>query len=655
MQARQSQQLPEQSLEQPLRQANWCGIGWDSQNGDVEFTLAATGDSFPHENIQYVGETAGYDTLFDHIRPFLQASDLAYTNFDGAMLANSPISGYPNFNYNPALATALRDAGIALVSTANNHILDRGSEGLDATLRVLSEAGIQQHGTSITGTTAAPYLLIPLQRDGVTLRIGFISASWGTNGIPDPYNQVNLLFQSNDYGQQGGIRQSILDAVAQARRETDIVIVATHWGYEYQFYPDQTQIDGARALAAAGADLILGAQSHTLQPVDVIDTGSRRTLVIYSLANFIASQGAFQDSFYSATSVVFYVGMLRRADGSAAITGYRYLPTLMIDADTRPAPLPADDPATLAHVRLMMRDPGGIRQVSGDPGLLEERVEICPALRLPGSSELLRGDFAQLYQTLGGDSLRPVEDALRVFGMPLQPVKQGYRGDCSGLGDILLTEHARLELHPEADWPYRVVGSPLGVWALAQQHPELRPDVQTELRSQVFAQPAFEQFFYANGAVPVFGYPITSGIQEQSQGALRSIQYFERARFELDQNGGVILAALGRLFANTPLCPEIAPTSLPSGTDQQTAQPALPTLALATASLPANQPAPSATIARVAQAQAAPDISEGSAQSDSAVENRADLWVIWLGRLLPIGLVIELILIGSWLWQRQRR
>ena len=68
----------------------------------------------------------------------------------------------------------------------------------------------------------------------------------------------------------------------------------------------------------AGADIILGAQSHTLQPVDLIDLGSRKTLVIYSLANFLASQGAFQAQSFAATSVIFYVGLARDARLPAA-------------------------------------------------------------------------------------------------------------------------------------------------------------------------------------------------------------------------------------------------------------------------------------------------------------------------------------------------
>jgi hypothetical protein len=547
-------------LDQPLRQANWCGA---ARPGDAHFTLAATGDTFPHENIQAVGEAQGYESLFDHIRPFLRASDLAYTNFDGAMLAGSPYSGYPAFNYNPALGPALRGAGIGLVSTANNHILDRGPEGLDATLQVLAAVGIQQHGTAPSGQQRPPYLPLVLRRGADTLRIGFVSASWGTNGIPDPGGQVNLLWQSDEYGQQGGLRQSVLDAVAQARRESDIVVVAAHWGYEYQFYPDAAQVDGARQLAAAGADLILGAQSHTLQPVDVIDVDGRRALVIYSLANFLASQGAFQDPYYSATSVVFYVGLVRHADGSAGVTGYRYLPTLMIDGDTRPAPLPLDDGDALAHVRLMMRDPGGALQVPPDPAALPARVEVCPVLALPGVEQPISGDFAQLYRMLGGQAPQPIERAIEALGLPLSPPSRGMSGDCAEQVDILLTERARLELHAGAAWPYRVVGTPLGVAAFRMRYPGTAFAARTDLGPEAFADPAFAQFFFDHGGVPIFGYPISAGLRE-GRGAgtgEATVQYFERALFERS-DGGVALAPLGRtLGGEAPWCAGPAPAS----------------------------------------------------------------------------------------------
>jgi hypothetical protein len=547
------------ALGEALLWANMCGAG---DPRDVHFTIAATGDTFPHENIQAAGEANGYDSLFDYVRPFLKAADVAYTNFDGAMLEGSPYTGYPAFNFNPRLADALRGAGIGLVSTANNHILDRGPAGLDATLGVLARAGIAQHGAvtmaeAQSGAPRPPYLPLVLTRDGVSITVGFISATWGTNGIPDPHGQVNLLWHSNSYGSQGGVRQSVLDAVAQASRETDLVVVAAHWGAEYQFYPQPYQVEGAQRLAEAGADIILGAQSHTLQPVDVIDTAGRKTLVIYSLANFLASQGAFQNPYYSATSVVFYAGVVREPGGDVRVTGYRYLPTIHVDADTRPAPIPpAGYEGVIDHVRLIMRDFDGARQVPHDPAQFGGRVEVCPSI---GFSEVpgvrLGGDFAQHYITLGsGVTPREPRETLAVLGLPLGPPASGPAGDCAGETTVLYTDRQRLELDPGAAWPYRVVGTRLGVEALLRRH-GAPPQPLADALGNPLPDERFRVFYQRYGGLPVFGYPISIALDEPGAGGdATTVQYFERARLELllgadpaaDPLGAVRVAPLGR-------------------------------------------------------------------------------------------------------------
>lgn len=571
------------SFDQPLLMVNRCGSGIA---GETHFTIVATGDTFPHENIQAVGESQGYDSLFEHIRPYLQAADLGYTNFDGAMLVSSPYSGYPTFNYNPALASALKNAGIDLVSTANNHILDRGPEGIDATLQVLDQAGILHHGAvsqqAAQNAERPNYLAITLKRDGVELKVAFLSLSWGTNGIPDPFSQVNLLWESNSYGQQGQVRQSVLGMVAQAQQEADIVIVAAHWGYEYQFLPDAGQIEGARQLTAAGADIILGAQSHTLQPVDIVEANGRQALVIYSLANFIASQGSFQADYYSATSVLFYIGLVKRPDGSMGVTGYRYLPTLMIDNDTRPAPLPEDQSAVLAHVRKQMRDPSGLRQVPSDLQQLGERVEVCPVLRFSETPAIpVGGDFAQHLLTLGGGITPYGPEAVRaVWGLPLEKVRSSITGDCASFTNVLLTERQRLELQPNLPWPYRVTGTQIGA-AIYQQRYGREPERRTELNT-AFAHPLFASFFQQYGGLAVFGYPISDGFEESNSGQQRFVQYFERARFELVPNSdpnnlleAVELGLLGREFGGieTMCGPEKLPAPNPfAPTDQSSGQ-----------------------------------------------------------------------------------
>ncbi len=642
-------------LDTPLPAANMCGAG---HPGDTHFTFAATGDTFPHENIQAVGESRGYDYLFDRIRPFLQAADIGYTNFDGAMLAGSPYTGYPTFNYNPALAPALKNAGIGLVSTANNHIMDRGPQGLDATLGVLEQAGILQHGAvpSSTGDQPRPpYLPITLTRDGVGITIGFLSFTWGTNGIPDPYNQVNLLWESNVYGQQGNVLPSVLEAIAQARRETDLVIVAAHWGYEYQFYPDGSQIEGAAQMAAAGADVILGAQPHTLQPVDILDTNGRKTLVLYSLANFIASQGAFQDPFFSATSVIFYVGIIRDAEGNVRVSGYRYLPMMMTDFDTRPAPIPRDGFTHLhTHVQRMLRDPGGVHRLNPDPPAPEEHIEVCPDLVLPTTPDQpVGGDFARHIATLGSATPHSPAEMPALFGAPLGPVVTELTGDCRHTTSVLYTERQRLELHPGEEWPYRIVGTRIGTEIYKQRYGVTQVEPRQDIAGTAIANERFRAFFAQYGGLPVFGYPISDELIEVDTvtGQSQRVQYFERARFELIADAPkaaplleqVQLGLLGREYAGivaqcgTPLV-RISPPSIPSV--QPSEQPAVAAPA-ATEHLPPNavQSGQVSTIAPPATAPADP----------AGTTSRSG------GRLLLLAFLITLLNVGFPAVRRYRR
>ncbi len=565
-------------LDQPLLSLNRCGSG---DPDETHFTLAATGDTFPHRNIQARAEAQGYDWLFDEVRPFLQAADLAYTNLDGPMLAGTEYSDYPRFNYNPALATALRNTGISLVSTANNHILDRGPPGVDATLEVLAANALRSHGAVPSGATERPpFLPITLTRGDVSITIGFIAATWGTNGLPDPYEQVNLLYATTSYASQGGVRQSLLDAVAAAAAATDLVLVAPHWGFEYESYPHESQLEAARRLTAAGADIILGAQSHTLQPVDRVESGGRQSLVIYSLANFLASQGAFQQQYFSATSVIFYVGLARAPDGSVRVTGYRYLPTIHIDNDTRPAPLrPGMDDRALTHVRTIMRDPEGLRQLPADPPP-NGWVEVCPSLLLAEAAQQpIPGDFAQHYVTLGNQRPRPLTEAITALGLPLGPPTIELAGDCTTTVPVLYTERQRLELYPDQPWPYRVIGTQVGVYAFQQRYPDRSAERRTNLSDPAaFADSRFQAFYEQYGGLNLFGYPISGALNEDhpETGVPTTVQYFERARFELATNAApgaplnaqVYLGLLGRELqhggAANALCGRATLAAIPS-------------------------------------------------------------------------------------------
>lgn len=146
----------------------------------------------------------------------------------------------------------LKMLNVVCVSLANNHILDCGREGLENTVKLLDELGIYHSGAGLTEAQAAPVIF---QLAG--LRVAFAAyVHPSTNPKADSYTDIFL---------------NIFDPVAAAREistlrpQADIVIVSIHWGNDYSFYHEEWQSDAARAMADAGADLIMGHHSHTLQ------------------------------------------------------------------------------------------------------------------------------------------------------------------------------------------------------------------------------------------------------------------------------------------------------------------------------------------------------------------------------------------------------
>jgi poly-gamma-glutamate capsule biosynthesis protein CapA/YwtB (metallophosphatase superfamily) len=522
-------------LTQPLTGFNSCGAG--SSGGDTYFTIAAVGDLLLHYNIIDTANRLGYDYLFDKVRPYLQAADLTYANHEGTSNPNAPYSGdFPIFNYDPRLAKAAAKAGIDIVSTANNHAMDSGPGGVDATIQSLEAAGLAYHGTTARNAKRQPYQTFELKKNGVTVKGSFLSYTWGTNGIPDPYGQVNELWDSN-----GRVRQSVKDDIAQARRDTELVMVAVHWGNEYEFSPGSQQIQGAKELTAAGADIILGDHPHTLQPVDLIESGGRQAMLIYSLGNFIAAQQRYQAESYTQTSLIFYLGITRQADGKIVLNGYRYLP-IYIENDTRPAPILAGAyPDAYRHILSEMRDPNGLRVVKPDEPTAEPVIPVCPQYTFAEKPGLaIPGDFAQYFATLGtGDKPYALAQSLALIGFPTSQVVDGPSGDCTTTAKILYTERARLELQPGVTWPFRVVGTQLGTLVYFKKYkpPFDSPDAiprRQDLKGNAIANQRFKNFFNAYGGLTMFGYPISDELTETDPdtGKTKIVQYFERARFE---------------------------------------------------------------------------------------------------------------------------
>jgi poly-gamma-glutamate synthesis protein (capsule biosynthesis protein) len=156
-----------------------------------------------------------------------------------------------------------------------------------------------------------------LDADGVT--VGLVSQTYGTNGIPiaEPWS-VQLLDESD-------VRRQ----AAEARRAgAQIVLVALHWGAEYQNEPTVEQRTLARRLLRSpDIDLIYGHHAHVVQPFERV----RRRWVAYGLGNMIAQQSATQTGTYEGVLARFT--FVERPDGGFAAEEAEYLPTLITPFD----------------------------------------------------------------------------------------------------------------------------------------------------------------------------------------------------------------------------------------------------------------------------------------------------------------------------------
>ncbi|MCX5196544.1 CapA family protein [Streptomyces sp. NBC_00249] len=253
------------------------------------FTLVATGDIIPYPSIvqrsaQDAGTAGEYDfrKILAGVKPLVAAADLAVCHHEIPYgKPGGPYTGYPTFKAPHQLADALKDAGYDSCSTASNHTLDDGWDGLVRTLDHLDRAGVRHVGSARGAEEAkAPALL-----SAGGAKVAQLAYTYGTNGIPLPQGKpwaVNLIDQE----------RIIADARAARAAGANVVVLSVHWGTEWQTAPDQQQRDLAGALTASRGtdglpdiDLVIGTHNHVPQPYEKING----TWVVFGMGDQVAS------------------------------------------------------------------------------------------------------------------------------------------------------------------------------------------------------------------------------------------------------------------------------------------------------------------------------------------------------------------------------
>ncbi|MCM3764641.1 CapA family protein [Neobacillus niacini] len=254
-----------------------------------KITVAAIGDILIHSPLYrdaFNGANYDFNPMFEQVKPLLQNPDILTANQESLLGGvELGLSGYPKFNSPHQVADALKENGVDIVSTANNHTLDRGEKGIRSETAYFNSIGLPYVG-SFTDAADQKTLRI-IEKNGI--RLAFLSYTYGTNGISVPKGKDYLVNVIN--------RERMAQEIDRAKAEADVVIMSIHWGIEYQRNPTNQQKELANFLANKGVDIIFGSHSHVLQPMEWIqrDDG-RKTFVVYSLGNFLSAQtGQYKD------------------------------------------------------------------------------------------------------------------------------------------------------------------------------------------------------------------------------------------------------------------------------------------------------------------------------------------------------------------------
>lgn len=266
------------------------GAGGQDAGVPRPFTLLASGDVLPHSSVidraaaDAGGQGYDFTPMLKGAAPVVSRADLAICHMETVYGKDGgPYTGYPSFKSPPEVATALRATGFDSCSTASNHTLDDGVEGVRRTLGALDAAGIRHAGSARSAAEAARPTILPAGPGKRAAKVAHLAYTYGTNDNPLPAGKpwtVNLTDE----------RKIVAEARKARRAGADVVVLSVHWGTEWQDEPDAGQLELAERLTASqdggrpDIDLIIGTHAHVPQAYEKVNG----TWVVYGMGDQIA-------------------------------------------------------------------------------------------------------------------------------------------------------------------------------------------------------------------------------------------------------------------------------------------------------------------------------------------------------------------------------
>lgn len=230
--------------------------------------------------------TYNFLPMYENVREIIEAGDISILNQE-TLICNGEyeVSG-SNYNFNspPELGDDMIDLGFNVFTLANNHVMDKGTDGIRAVLDYW-DSRCSQNDITVLGAyrdNADADNIRTREVNGVT--VAFLSYAEHLNGYSIPSSSPYRVVLTSETGVME--RQ-----VRKAAEIADVVIVSAHWGYEdtHEVSPEVKAL--AQNFVDWGADLIIGTHSHTAESMEFLTrSDGTQGFVYYSLGNFISAQ-----------------------------------------------------------------------------------------------------------------------------------------------------------------------------------------------------------------------------------------------------------------------------------------------------------------------------------------------------------------------------
>ena len=260
----------------------------------AEISILAVGDITIGNKLAFTIEQKGVDALFAGTAALLKSADVTLGTLESSISdrgeprivaevaktsGHSTTTSDPSatmkytFRAPPDVARGLANAGFKVLSLATPHIMDYGDVALEDTITLLSQYNVKTVGAGSYVKAARQPVTLTVKNTAVTFLAYYYTSQYGTdfadNEHPGPMLAVHSIMQRD---------------IAQAKKESDIVVVFIHWGIlELGDTITERQRFFAHNIIDAGADIVLGQQLHALKGIEIYNGKA----IVYSLADFI--------------------------------------------------------------------------------------------------------------------------------------------------------------------------------------------------------------------------------------------------------------------------------------------------------------------------------------------------------------------------------